>query len=212
MKKTIIILAFCLLAMAGAQTAHAQTEEETLVWLKGYGKNLSYSTVYGLFDDRNTRINRYLSIDKEKNVLYNQFWDYYNRELEPTHPYSELDGYEVGYADLKHLYIKPVESSTFYRADKSHTYFKYDYSLDGNKVFTGEKVAYYFYILEFSKPVVRYYVSKNGEHNYHQGSGDASLTLYFTNLEDAQSVVKAIYHLAKLQGAKPKPQVKKSMF
>ncbi|MEE1963676.1 hypothetical protein V1387_13350 [Allomuricauda taeanensis] len=207
MKKTILTIVI----MATFSGAFSQTEEETLVWFKDYGRNLAFSLVYRLSNDGYTKIHGRLYIDIEKNILDNPISrEYYNRELQPIYP-SSYDGFEVGYADLQHLYIKPVEGSTFYRVDKSDTYFKYDYSFEGNKKFTGEKVAYYSYTLEFSKPVVRYYLMVNAERNY-QGSGGTSLTLYFTNLEDAQRVIKAINHLAKLQGAKPKPQVKKSMF
>ncbi len=210
MKKTILTIVL----LATVSGAFSQTEEETLVWFKDYGQNLAASSVYGINNDGYTTIHSRLYLEKDKNILHNPLTrNYYNKEFQSLYS-SRFDGYEVGYADLKHLYIKPVESSTFYRADKSHTYFKYDYglySLGGNKEFTGEKVAYYYYTLEFSKPVVRYYLMVNAERNY-QGSGGTSLTLYFTNLEDAQRVIKAINHLAKLQGAKPKPQVKKSMF
>lgn len=95
----------------------------------------------------------------------------------------------LDYSDLKYLLIKPVNE------------------IKERKLSTGQML--YSYEFEFLEKVVYLTDCKN------VGGCDKKLDfLYFSfaNQENAQSVVKAINHLAKLQGAKPKPQVKKSMF
>ena len=177
--------------------AYSQTEEETLVWLREYAMELSQVSFY-------TIVNEYYR-PKSSYVFYDgEYIGYSVNEYKTT--YNTLNDdinskYLIKYTDFKHLYILPVENSIHLNENG----YIYDQSREGNDKFTGIKTSYYTLILAFREPVIK-------AEGAYGGFYSDNLVLYFPSLENAQSVIKAINHLAKLQGAKPKPQVKKNMF
>lgn len=172
--KNLKTIATAFLLLFTFTSAFAQTEEETIAWLKEYGEQ-KVTDSYGY---ENT-----FKIDN-KNQLY------YSEEGR-----SRLGGYSKVqcYIELKSLkYLNIDDISNFERSSK------------------GLNIGYK---LTFSDDVVKRDSRQimNGKDDFYESSS-SEFSFYAESKEKGDQIIKAIVHLAKLYGAKPRPKVSEDMF
>ena len=185
MKKLMLI--FTLLVITNV---FSQTEEETIYWLKNFGSALTLKTQYHDLTNLDSN-NNPCGLKGIETVIINS----YGIKILRDERFCGLDyykrSYELNFNNLNEVYFEE------------------------QPLITDCKTFYKLKINSENKAIISFYEERSitkGKVVDSQSYLDTVIEIKFKTKEDAERFGKALMHLAKLKGAKPKPKVNKNTF
>lgn len=185
MKKLMLI--FTLLVITNV---FSQTEEETIYWLKNFGSALTLKTQYHDLTNLDSN-NNPCGLKGIETVIINS----YGIKILRDERFCGLDyykrSYELNFNNLNEVYFEE------------------------QPLITDCKTFYKLKINSENKAIISFYEERSNIEGVVVGSQsylDTLIEIKFKTKEDAERFGKALMHLAKLKGAKPKPKVNKNTF